>query len=339
MSLCDSIMEDRVSCHEDYATIKCTRDTIKLLQIIKQIMYSNGTEEMHAVHNQVMATINLFKMFQERGQTPQNFRDQFTAMRQVCEQLGLQIEQSEQGAWAILKKKGVTNPANEQLNEAKKQAAEEYHAILFLYLTDQQRYGKAIEDMENNVLNKLDPFPKTVSEACRYLIKWCNNYDGRSVRSEANYGVAFTTVSDNKEEPKKGGKKKEIMCFRCKKVGHYEGNMIPNCNITRDNIIRAEDIFGPNFGSLKGKMTRRPTQHVDISWTSVPQEIIQQYGEVTLAVDVMAINKIPFLMMTSRNIHFGTAELICNKTKNTLMMSIQQVARAYKARVSVYVTY
>jgi len=122
-------------------------------------------------------------------------------------------------------------------------------------------------------------------------------------------------------------------------IKYIEGNMIPNCNITRDNIIRAEDIFGPNFGSLKGKMTRRPTQHVDISWTSVPQEIIQQYGEVTLAVDVMAINKIPFLMMTSRNIHFGTAELICNKTKNTLMMSIQQVARAYKARVSVYVTY
>jgi len=94
MSLCDSIMEDRVSCHEDYATIKHTRDTIKLLKIIKQIMYSNGAEEMHVVHNQVMATINLFKMHQERGQMPQNFRDQFTAMRQVCKQLGLQIGQT-----------------------------------------------------------------------------------------------------------------------------------------------------------------------------------------------------------------------------------------------------
>jgi len=73
------------------------------------------------------------------------------------------------------------NPTSEQLSEAKKQAAEEYHTILFLYLTDQQRYGKAIEDMENNVLNKLDPFPKTVSEACRYLIKWHNNYGGRSI--------------------------------------------------------------------------------------------------------------------------------------------------------------
>jgi len=33
--------------------------------------------------------------------------------------------------------------------------------------------------------------------------------------------VAFTTISDDKDEPKKGGKKKKITCFRCKKLGHY----------------------------------------------------------------------------------------------------------------------
>ena len=57
-------------------------------------------------------------------------------MRQVCEQLGLQIRQLEQGAQAKLKKKGVMNPTSEQLEKEKKQAAKEYHAILFLYLTD-----------------------------------------------------------------------------------------------------------------------------------------------------------------------------------------------------------
>jgi len=109
-------------------------------------------------------------------------------------------------------------------------------------------------------------------------------------------------------------------------IRYVEGNMIPNCNIIRDDIVCTDDIFGPNLGSLKGKMTRRPTIHVCTSWTSVPQEIIEKYGKVTLAVDIMAINEIPFMIMTSRNIHFSTAKLIHNKTKNTLITSIAQVA-------------
>jgi len=49
MSLCDSIMEDRVSCHKEYVTIKRVRDTIKLLKIIKQIMYSNGAACLYLI--------------------------------------------------------------------------------------------------------------------------------------------------------------------------------------------------------------------------------------------------------------------------------------------------
>ena len=106
MSLCDPIMEDKVSCHKEFARIKCTRNTFKLLQVIKQLKYSNGSKEIHAVHNHVMATINLFKMQQERGQSPQKFQEQFIATRQVCEQMGLHIRESKQGKRAILKKEG-----------------------------------------------------------------------------------------------------------------------------------------------------------------------------------------------------------------------------------------
>ena len=42
------------------------------------------------------------------------------------------------------------------------------------------------------------------------------------------------------------------------------GNMIPNRNITRDDIMCTQDIFGPNLGSLKeknNKMADNMDQH------------------------------------------------------------------------------
>jgi len=50
----------------------------------------------------------------------------------------------------------------------------------------------------------------------------CHQY-GKICTTKANDGVAFTTVTDDKEESakKRGGKKKDIMYFRCKKTGHY----------------------------------------------------------------------------------------------------------------------
>jgi len=67
-------------------------------------------------------------------------------------------------------------------------------------------------------------------------------------------------------------------------------------------------------------------------WTSLPSEIIDNYGAVKLAIDIMSIKKIPFMVTTSRNIHFGMAELICNTAKNTIMTSILQAVQTYKAR-------
>jgi len=46
-------------------------------------------------------------------------------------------------------------------------------------------------------------------------------------------------------------------------------------------------------------------------------------------VDIMYINEIPFIMTTSRTIHFGTAELIKNETKSTIIKSLQQIINTY----------
>jgi len=56
---------------------------------------------------------------------------------------------------------------------------------------------------------------------CRQLTGWSKKYGGRSVHTEAMDVMAFIIVSDDKEKAKKGSQRKEITCFRCKKVSHY----------------------------------------------------------------------------------------------------------------------
>ena len=64
---------------------------------------------------------------------------------------------------------------------------------------DRQKYGNILDQMENGMLQKKDPLPKTVSEASTLMAGWKNN-SGNAVNknNEANDGMAFAT--DGKEE-------------------------------------------------------------------------------------------------------------------------------------------
>ena len=116
-------------------------------------------------------------------------------------------------------------------------------------------------------------------------------------------------------------------------IRYVENNMLPNRPITKADINCAEEILGPNLGSLKEKTTRTKPSKVTIStYNELPTGMLGKNGDVTLAVDIMYINEIPFVMTTSRAIHFGTAELIKNEKISTIMIAIKQVIEAYKAR-------
>jgi len=113
-------------------------------------------------------------------------------------------------------------------------------------------------------------------------------------------------------------------------INYIDKNLMPNCPVTRQDILRLEDIFGPNIGLVKRKTTYTTQKHVEVHLQDIPQEIMEKHGEIILAIDIMFINKILFVMTISRNIHFGTTELVNDMKNNTLVTSIEQVIQAYQ---------
>ena len=96
--------------------------------------------------------------------------------------------------------------------------------------------------------------------------------------------------------------------------------------------MMAEDIFGPDVGSLKGKTTRRGTDHVAINLIDIPASIMNQYKSIILGGDIIFVNKIPFFVTMSRHIKFGTAEMLQNQQSKTILRAIKQVKSAYMKR-------
>ena len=107
---------------------------------------------------------------------------------------------------------------------------------------------------------------------------------------------------------------------------------LANCPVTRADIIAARDILGPNLGSLKGKTVRHPNEHVPGGMEGVPHEIMSLHKNVTLCIDIMFINKIPFLVTISRNLKFRTVEALDNRQVSTICKKLQSIVKLYEHR-------
>jgi hypothetical protein len=101
-----------------------------------------------------------------------------------------------------------------------------------------------------------------------------------------------------------------------------EKNSLKYCPVLREDVLA---IFGPNVGSLKGKTVRQNGEQVRPEYEDIPKHIMERHQDVTTCIDLMCINKMPFLATISRHIKFGTIEAAKSRHHKVLLPAIKKL--------------
>jgi len=112
----------------------------------------------------------------------------------------------------------------EQLAGAKTRIENKTIAYGILARADRSRYGKLIEEVENDFLKGNNDYPETPTEAYNLLVNY-RNYVTVNKRNAAKSGldhVAF--VTDGKRQRGDDKQYPHIKCFKCNQFGHYKSD-------------------------------------------------------------------------------------------------------------------
>jgi hypothetical protein len=115
----------------------------------------------------------------------------------------------------------------------------------------------------------------------------------------------------------------------CDFLGMVHGSMISNCPVTVNAVQNAHQIFGPDLAGIRGRMVRRPPESVTTDYVQIPRTILERHQLVTLAVDVMFVNGVPFLVSMDRGLNLVTAEFTPSRTAKQLAAGITRMIDLY----------
>jgi hypothetical protein len=113
-------------------------------------------------------------------------------------------------------------------------------------------------------------------------------------------------------------------------------NLITNNPIMQEDIVVAEQVFGPDISSLKGKTTRKAPTPVVNDYINIPQELFMKQDKIVLCINGIKVNGLTFLTTISKNLYYQSAQFINKKTVSNYTKAIKDILQVYnKARFHV----
>ena len=103
-------------------------------------------------------------------------------------------------------------------------------------------------------------------------------------------------------------------------------NGIKNNPITKQDITMTLDMLGHSNAAIQGKTMRTQPNAVDNKIiVDLPPTIIKYYGNVELSINVLHVNRIPFLTLMLKKIHVGTINALHNMKIPTMEDYIDKI--------------
>jgi hypothetical protein len=126
----------------------------------------------------------------------------------------------------------------------------------------------------------------------------------------ANRAIAVVnTVKDNREGTTDRDYERDRQAQRAPGlIGHPStkdfnnmvcSNMIKNCPVASNDVNNANKMFGQDFATLKGERASRNPPLVMMDYIHIPKEIVDLNRNVTLTIDIMFMNGLPFMVSIS----------------------------------------
>ena len=111
-------------------------------------------------------------------------------------------------------------------------------------------------------------------------------------------------------------------------------NIIQNVPITVEDIDIAENIFGPDMTTLKGRTTRQRKKVVVDDFIEIPIELVNNNQELILFMYIMFINQQALFTKIDKDIWFYELVPLENIIKEYCYVALDVVMRHYNKAVS-----
>ena len=144
------------------------------------------------VFNLVQALKTLFLHTQSEKELVEEYARNFRSLWDTVEAFGASPGIHQGLVDAELKRRGLTNPTNVQIEAAEDVAVEQVKAALLISGTDRRKFGKLKDELANNYLLCTEQYPDTLEKAGRILSNYQSMNINAPYRGNPNdMGVAF----------------------------------------------------------------------------------------------------------------------------------------------------